>query len=164
MSAVDLTSSANSLSPHPLRLESTLRKNRDSNSLEQTHRFLKKSLKQGFPPILSLKQQIHKKFLSQSGYYWIKTYGHFITLLEIEELKDGAFGFRYLDSYSGKIHEGEIASFSETFQTTSPLTRKALTWSSGHLQVIAPDLKISEKDYTQGYKITTELDSFIIPQ
>ena len=158
MNTEDLTAIANEQTTRSVISISTSKTSSDKDWLFSAYKRLKKSLDLGFPPILSIKQQIHKKFKSKEGYYWVKTKGHFITILTIEAPQASdptVFEFTYIDSYTGQTHTGKISNSSQTFLTTSPLTRKAIEWKTRQLKARLPDLKISVNDVPTGGKITT---------
>lgn len=160
MSILDLTAIANTLSPRSIIAFPP------PSALSAQHKILSKSLKKGFPPIISIKQQIHKKFRSQKGYYWIATKGHFVTIIRLSpniDTENQEFWFDYLDSFDGLIHRASISTASqEPLLTTSPLTRKPITWKASGSPAHMPDLKISMKDLPSRGKLTTEIDHFII--
>ena len=130
--------------------------------LKKLHRQLNDSLSRGFPPIVSFKQQLHKKFKSQSGYYWTTTKGHFISLIQLSDLTAQGFQFRYLDSLTGSIHHGRIHTQAHHILTTSPITRKATQHNISFPQLDLPEQKLTGSWFLAQGILTHDLDAIII--
>lgn len=165
MKTPDLLYVANRFSPKQLSsINLTGLKQGDKTNLEQTYQLINSSITKGFPPILSIKQQVHKPFKSHSNYYWIQTRGHFITLTKIlpPSTKDiNKILFEYIDSLDGKKHQGWILDKPMPLITTSPLNRKKRVFSTPFLTALMPELQISKTTIPDSFIITTEINSAI---
>jgi hypothetical protein len=117
---------------------------------------LQSSLQQGFPPILGLHQQVHQKYKSRDGYYWIATKGHFITLIDFN-VNDSLIYFTYIDSDSGKIHRGSISRKNSPILSTSPLSKIQRLQVSSYPQLDLPELSlgIARSDQVSGNELTS---------
>lgn len=164
MRSADLAATANELLPHPIRHISQLIDTSHSpyQQLEKLHRHLSGSIAKGFPPILSFKQQVHKKFKSQEAYYWTTTKGHFISVIQVSPMVAEGFQFRYVDSLTGSELQGEINSRANPILTTSPITRKPITHKLNFPQLNLPRQKLTNGSFLNEGTLTHDLDSIII--
>lgn len=96
-----------SAQPKP-RMESLLRKGREKphKLLDRVHDRFRDSLKNGFPPVLSL-----RRYVRRQG-QWHAVQGHFITIVRVpDRLPRGAetFDFTYFDPWGGKKETGRFS-------------------------------------------------------
>jgi hypothetical protein len=97
--------------------------------LSATHKHLAKSLKSGFPALISVKR------FAQRGSRWRQVHGHFVVLYEIPgSLPFGATSFeiKYIDPWGGKIKTGTVkipqkAFFAVNYADKKPSFRKSPT-------------------------------------
>lgn len=71
--------------------------------LARLHGHLGRSLGNGFPPVLSIRRHAR----GASG-YWRDVDAHFVTILAVGGIEDGAFAVRYADPWGGKIFAGRV--------------------------------------------------------
>ncbi len=130
--------------------------------LKSLYRHLSHSLSQGFPPIISFKQQLHKKFKTQSGYYWTTTKGHFISVIDVSAFTAQEFQFLYLDSLTGSTHQGKVHIQAQHILTTSPLTRQVTPYKINFPQLHLPEQKLTDPSFLSQGLFTHDLDAIII--
>lgn len=137
--------------------------------LTKLKQYLEGSIAAGNPPILSLKQYIYFPFKHRSGYYWMQTKGHFIVLDKKEltihsikqketQKKEGKLHFTYLDSNTGKHHQGSFLSNRFSLLATSPLERKIKQRHVIGLPLDLPELRLENSSYPKNSKIITVMD------
>ena len=89
------------------RTESLLRTSRESPEklLRRTHKRLRNSLKEGFPPVLSL-----RRYVLREG-NWQTVQGHFVTVVRVPDKLDrkaNSFTFTYFDPWGGMKQSGTL--------------------------------------------------------
>lgn len=166
MRTPDLLQVANELSPHTLSKINlaTPKSLKKKNGSQLAYNLLNHSLKKGFPPILSIKRQVHQKFHTRSGYYWIKTFGHFVSVIQVSPPADTSstyFQITYVDSLDGKLYDGKISMKHPALMTTSPISPSQRPFSSPFLNAQFPHLGITRGEVPKNGIITTEIDSAI---
>ena len=159
--AKDLYTTAREVSPRSLKF-STPDSSATASALTQVHyQEMKRSLSSGFPPILSVKHQLHKKFQHSEGYYWKQTKGHFITVLSLGALETTSFSFQYIDPLDGKTHQGKIFCEPTGLLTTSPLTRQPIHQNQPNLSLIIPSFRVPKEFIGANGTATSTVDSVI---
>ncbi len=104
--------------------------------LKKAHKQLVKSLKDGFPPLLSLKTFANNKSR------WTQIYGHFVTLHEMPiTLPAGATSFevKYIDPWGGRLKTGIIKIPEKSFYATDLSVKKQTFLKSPTLEIDFPD-------------------------
>ncbi len=90
--------------------------------VRRIYTWLKRSLDDGFPPIVSLSSwDATSDPSAQDGWAWKRAGGHDVCIVGLpEKLEPGALGFtfRFADSYSGKVASGYF--YAEQYRTFGP--------------------------------------------
>jgi len=145
---LDLTDMANEMRGHigksKIRYEVLTKKNKTTRVqlLKRCHTLMIQSLKNGFPPILSIRRYAKRYNRKVGGKYWGSIQAHFVVLIEVPAtLPNGATSFKikYADPFGGFVREGVIKSSPGAF-THSPF----LTASMPHTSVGKSFLKANE--------------------
>ena len=116
--------------------------------LKRVHRLLARSLKAGFPPLLSVRS-FYAKDQGKEGkeFLWEGLHGHWVTVVDIQpDLADNEKGFRfgYADPSTGKIEYG-YAYFDEARSFTAAKgNAEKWEWLTDRpfLCVVAPSLRL----------------------
>lgn len=124
--------------------------------LEQTHKQLTKSLKKGFPPLLSLKTFAHV------GSRWTQIHGHFVVLYEIpNKLEEGSNSFevKYIDPWGGKIRTGtiKVPAPNTSFYAVNIATKKLVPKRSPLLIIDFPDSLLGTRNLKPNQRHATTL-------
>lgn len=96
-----------------------------SRFLQRGHARIAKSLKNGLPPILSIRRYAHRYNEEVGQKSWWPLRAHFVVVIEIpKSLPKNATSFtiRYVDPYGGFIREGKIESGNHPFDHCPFLT------------------------------------------
>lgn len=128
--------------------------------LEDTHKHLKKSLKAGFPAILSLKR------FAQRGSRWRQVHGHFVTLYQIpSSIPYGAksFEIKYIDPWGGSIKTGSIKIPEKTFYAVDNSAKKLTFRKSPTLVVDFPESNLGKHLLKSNERSATILAASITP-
>ena len=128
--------------------------------LTSTHKHLSKSLKSGFPPILSVKR------FAQRGSLWREVHGHFVVLYEIPgSLPPNASSFeiKYIDPWGGNIKTGTIKIPEKAFFAINNAAQKPTLRKSPTLIVDFPQSSLGRNLVKQSERSATILASSITP-
>lgn len=95
-------------------------KSRESRTqlLHRGHKQMAKSLKNGLPPIISIRRYAYRDSKEVGGKSWWPIRAHFVVVIEIpQSLPKNAtsFNIRYVDPYGGFVREGKIQTNTQTF-------------------------------------------------
>ncbi len=131
-----------------------------STLLKNTHKHLVKSLKKGFPPLISVKR------FAQQGTRWRQVHGHFVVLYEIQgsiPKKATSFEIKYIDPWGGKIKTGTIKIPQTAFFAVNNAEQKPTFRKSPTLTVDFPDSRLGKHLVRKNEKSATILASSITP-
>jgi len=165
ISTADLAKTIDEITKDPVSYQTLFFNNSVAinGQIKKFHKNLQNSLDKGFPPILSLKQQKHKKLNSKAGYYWIATKGHFVTLISVSSIRRDQFHFEYVDSLTGSKHKGIVPlNTVDPILTTTPFSRKQVKRVWLFPQVILPDQALTPKNFERAGTLTHDLDAVIL--
>jgi len=96
-----------------VKFKTLFRDNRQSSTdlLQRTHRSLAKSLKKGFPPIISIRRMAYRRIPNSQVKSWLSVKRHYVVLTGLpEKLPSNATSFQvtYHDPWGGKKLKGII--------------------------------------------------------
>ena len=89
-----------------------------SRFLHRTHTQIAKSLKNGLPPIISIRRYAYRYSKEVGGKSWWPIRAHFVVVIEIPKSipkNATSFKIRYVDPYGGFVREGEIQTQTGSF-------------------------------------------------
>jgi len=128
--------------------------------LTATHKHLTKSLKSGFPPLISIKR------FAQRGSRWRQVHGHFVVLYEIPgSLPSNATSFqiKYIDPWGGKIKTGTIKIPEKAFFAVNNTEKKPTFRKSPTLIVDFPQSRLGRHLVKKNESSATVLAASITP-
>ncbi|MFT5905006.1 MAG: hypothetical protein ACI9E1_000596 [Cryomorphaceae bacterium] len=128
--------------------------------LTATHEHLTKSLRSGFPPLISIKR------FAQRGTRWRQVHGHFVVLYEIPgslPLNATAFEIKYIDPWGGKIKTGTIKIPEKAFFATNNAEKKPTFRKSPTLTVDFPQSSLGRNLVKKNERSATILAASITP-
>ncbi len=128
--------------------------------LTSTHKHLRKSLLNGFPPLISIKR------FAQRGSLWRQVHGHFVVLYEIPgTLPPGATSFeiKYIDPWGGNIKTGTVKIPEKAFFAVNNAERKPTFKKSPTLTVDFPQSSLGSHLVKKNESSATVLAASITP-
>lgn len=138
---------------HPVILTLSGRETRQALLL-RTHKAFVRSLKKGFPPIVSVRRYAHRMNPRVAQLTWWPLRAHFIVIISVpKNIKKGAqsFPIRYVDPYGGFVYEGAISSKDSLFKLSPFLF--------AHL----PKTKVGKSLLKKGEETTLMLSGALFP-
>lgn len=124
---LDLTDMANAMrKPHYLptiKQEVLTKKTRGSYAdlLKRSHKLMAKSLKKGFPPIISIRRYAYRYSPEVGQKSWWPIRAHFVVVTEIPKRVSAPYGFyriKYIDPYGGLMQKGQIEVYTGAFRNS----------------------------------------------
>jgi hypothetical protein len=128
--------------------------------LTATHKHLTKSLRSGFPPLISIKR------FAQRGSRWRQVHGHFVVLYEIPgSLPPNATSFviKYIDPWGGAIKTGTIKIPEKAFFAVNNTEKKPIFRKSPTLVVDFPQSSLGRDLVKKNERSATILAASITP-
>ncbi len=129
--------------------------------LRATHKHLVHSLKEGFPPILSVKR------VAQRDSRWRQVHGHFVVLYEIPGSlpRDAtSFKIKYIDPWGGKIKSGTILISQKSFYAADNAAQKPTLQKSPTLAIDFPYSNLGRHLVKSKERSATILAASITPE
>lgn len=128
--------------------------------LFDTHKHLTKSLRAGYPPVMSIKR------FAQRGSLWRQVHGHFVVLYEIPgslPLNATSFEIKYIDPWGGKILTGTIKIPEKAFYAVNNAAKKPTFRKSPTLVVDFPQSSLGRRLVKKNERSATVLAASITP-
>ncbi len=89
--------------------------------IKRSHKLMAKSLKKGFPPIISIRRFAYRYSPEVGQKSWWPIRAHFVVVTEIPKTVRAPYGFykiKYIDPYGGFIRNGQIEVFTGGFKNS----------------------------------------------
>jgi len=120
----------------------TVKAEKHKQLLKRSHTAMAQSMKNGLPPVLSLRR------FARTGRFWQFSSGHYVMLHTIpKELPEDATGFKvkYIDPWGGHLHEGTIQIPKHRYSANSAASSNPALRSAPALECAFPNANFGKQ-------------------
>ncbi len=149
-----------------LKYQQFFRKDKETHHdlMARIHRSFKKSMKAGFPPIISIRRVANRKIPRGGGRMWLTLQGHFVLITGFPKsigTTDEAMVVSYRDPWTGKDHMGRIRFPKSTFWAAPSIQKDGRVYKNPTLVADFPSSRIGIKKVRKGEQHALTLASGI---